>query len=169
MSLIRTTHFTRLSMLAGENSKLSSRLSKASEVAATGLSYSKPSDDPGKVGVIHSVREQVADQEVWKDNAEWAENILVLADESLSGMTDVMATVKELATQMSSDHYEAWGMTDAVEQATSALESMLAYANTNLAGRHVFAGASYDSQAFDATGVYQGDTIEPEIPVGDDY
>jgi flagellar hook-associated protein 3 FlgL len=69
---------------------------------------------------------------------------------------------------MFSDHYEAWGMTDAVEQATSALESMLAYANTNLAGRHVFAGASYDSQAFDDTGVYQGDTIEPEIPVGDD-
>ena len=46
MSVIRSTHFGRLSMLANETNRLSSRMTEASKVAASGLSYSKASDAP---------------------------------------------------------------------------------------------------------------------------
>jgi flagellar hook-associated protein 3 FlgL len=78
-----------------------------------------------------------------------------------------MSGIKELAVQMSSEYYETGGMTDAVSEATTYLESLLQYGNVDFGGRHIFAGASYDSEAFDSTGAYLGDTIQPEIPVGE--
>jgi flagellar hook-associated protein 3 FlgL len=84
-------------------------------------------------------------------------------------MTSVMASVKELAVQMSSDYYEVQGMSDSATEATAHLESLIQLGNTSLAGRYVFAGASYDSEAYDDTGTYQGDNLEPEIPVGDGW
>ena len=166
MSVIRSTHFGRLNMLATETNRLSSRMTEASQVAASGLSYTKASDAPGLVGTIHSIREQVQDQEVWTDNAEWGQSLMAIADGAIMNMTDIMASVKELAMQMSSDYYEVHGMTEAVNEVSGQLESLVELGNANLGGRYVFAGASYDGQAYDDSGNYEGDTDEPEIPVG---
>ena len=56
---------------------------------------------------------------------------------------------------------------DAAITAEAIFERALEHANAQFGERYIFAGESYDAEAYDATGAYQGDTGVPEVPVAE--
>ncbi len=168
MPIVRTTYHSRLAALSSQTRRLGDRMGRAQEVASSGLKVLRPSDAPGRMSYIHSVRESRADQEEYVSNAEWATQLLNVADQSLSGIADALSEARELAIQMSSETYNPTTRVASVQDADALFERMVMLANANLGGRHVFAGEAYDSEAYDTTtGAYLGDTAEPEVAVAD--
>lgn len=167
MSVIRSTFNGRLAALQSGTARNASRLASAQQVATTGLKVERPSDDPARSSRLYAIEEQRADQTVWRDNAEWAEGLLVAADEALSDIVGVLGQARVLAVQLSNESYNAADRTGAVVSAQRMLEQALAAANTSFAGRSIFAGEAWDGPAYDAAGNYLGDAGAPEIPVGE--
>jgi flagellar hook-associated protein 3 FlgL len=167
MTLIRTTYHGRLAAMQRSTSRSAERLSRAQREASTGLSYSRPSDDPGRTSRIQSFQELRKDQEVWQDNAEWTDGILNRADGALSTLADVLGQARVLAVQMSSESFNTDQRIDAAVTAQAFLESALEAGNAQFGDRYIFAGTSYDSEAYDTAGTYQGDTGTPEVRVAE--
>jgi flagellar hook-associated protein 3 FlgL len=167
MTLIRTTYHGRLAAMQRSTSRSAERLSQAQREASTGLSYSRPSDDPGRTSRIQNFQELQKDQEVWQDNAEWTDGILNRADSALSTLADALADARVLAVQMSSEEYNADQRIDAAVTGQAMLEQALEAGNAQFGDRYIFAGTSYDAAAYDTAGLYLGDTGQPEVPVAE--
>ncbi len=168
MPIVRSTYHSRLATMTAQTRRIADRVGRAQEVAATGLEVHRGSDAPGKMALIHSVREARADQSEYDANATQAMQLLNVADQSLSGLAGVLSSARELAVQMSSETYNAASRVSAAQEATGLVDRALMFANGNLSGRYVFAGEAYDGPAYDETsGAYLGNTDEPETAVAD--
>jgi flagellar hook-associated protein 3 FlgL len=154
--------------MTAQTRRIADRVGRAQEVAASGLEVHRGSDAPGKMALIHSVREARADQGQYDDNAMQAMQLLNVADQSLSGLAGVLSAARELAVQMSSETYNATSRISSAAEANGLVDRAIMFANGNLAGRYVFAGEAYDGAAYDeTTGAYLGNTDEPETAVAD--
>jgi flagellar hook-associated protein 3 FlgL len=167
MSIIRSTWHGRLDLLTREFGRVATRLGKAQEIATTGLKYTRASDDPGRTGRILRTREQAEDQKVWQQNATFAEGLLNGADTALDELAAAVAQARELAVQMSSETLSDADRINGATTATGIFEKVLDLANSSYGDRYLFSGTAWDTQAYSAAGVYQGDTGEPEVPVGE--
>lgn len=167
MTLIRATYNGRIASMQRRTARSAERLARVQKEAVTGLRVSRPSDDPGRTPRIHSIKETRADQEVYKDNAAWAEGILERADGALQEMSIHLSRARELAVQMSSEEYTVNQRTQAATTAQGLFDSFIETANAQFGDRYIFAGNAYDQPAYTAAGVYQGDTGQPEVPVSE--
>ena len=167
MTLIRSTYSGRLSSLQRQSARTAERMARVQRAAITGLRVERPSDDPGLTTRIHTLREVRADQEVYQQNANWSDGILARADGALQGLATALTEARELAVQMSSEQFSTTQRVDAAITAEAIFERALEHANAQFGERYIFAGESYDAEAYDATGAYQGDTGVPEVPVAE--
>ncbi len=167
MTLIRSTYNGRVAHMRSQTARSAERLARVQKEAISGLRVGRPSDDPGRTSRIHSVKEIRVDQQVYQDNAAWAEGILGRADGALQEIANHLSRARELAVQMSSDVYTATQRSQAATTAQGLLDSFLEAANARFGDRYIFAGNAYDQAAYSATGVYQGDTGNPDVPVAD--
>ena len=167
MAIIRTTYSQRLAQLRTNNMRLGRDLARAQEEASTGLRVSRASDDAGLTTRLAQLREQQDDQQVYADNAEWAMGILDVADGALTDLAGALSEATSLAVQMSNETYTNAERQRAANVAAGILDRVLQSANATFGDRYIFAGDAYDAAAFDATGAYQGDAGEPDVPVGE--
>ena len=159
--MIGTTYANRLSTLTQGANQISEQISALQEQATTGLAINRPSDAPEQVSYLHGLSSQLDDQGVWSTNAERATSYLATAESALSGMADLITSARALATQYASETYSEEDRAAGADEAQAILDELVSLANTDLAGRHIFAGTSYDSEPFDSTGGYLGDSGEP--------
>ncbi len=164
--MIGTTYSNRLATLNQGANQISEQISVLQEQATTGLSITRPSDAPEQVTYLHELSSQQDDQAVWSTNADRAMSYLDTADSALSSMSDLITSARELATQYASETYSAEDREAGTAEVQAIMDGLVSLANTQLAGRYVFSGSAYDSEAFDATGTYQGDTGSPTTRVG---
>ena len=128
-----------------------STLAKLQSQAGTQKAITKPSDDPAGAGESMRIR---ADQRAL---SQYSTNIgdglawLSTADDSLSVATDAMQTVRDLVVQgASSGSLNATSREAIATQLDSLKGSLLGIANTQYAGRSIFAGNSDAGVAFTA-------------------
>jgi flagellar hook-associated protein 3 FlgL len=164
--MIGTTYSSRLNSLTQAASNISREISTLQEQATTGLEITRPSDAPEMVEYLHNLSAQTQDQTTWGVNAERAMSYLDAADDAMAGMADLLTSARELATQYANETYSADDRVSGAEQVQSIQEQLVDLANTELAGRHIFAGNAYDSAAYDASGAYLGDTDAPAVLTG---
>jgi flagellar hook-associated protein 3 FlgL len=145
-----------MTQLSTEIDKLSTQIAAVEIDAASGLKVHKPSDAGGAIGRLHNLREQVADQDVWKDNASYAQSLLSTAEEAVNEMVDAFIRARELAVQMASETYDTEDRALAALEVQGLLEDIVQMANIEFDGRFLFAGTTYDSEAYDSTGTYLG-------------
>lgn len=167
MAIIRTTYNGRIANLRANNTRLGRELAVAQEQASTGVRVRRASDDPGLTQRLTALRAQQDDQQVYADNAEWGMALLDRADGALTQMAGSLSEAAELAIQMSSETYPDQERLDVVQLAQGMLDRALESANAQYGDRYIFAGEAYDSPAYDAAGVYQGDAGVPDVPVAD--
>ena len=163
----RSTYGARLSSLNTEISKLSSQVAQVQVDAASGLKIHKPSDAGAAVGRLHSLREQVADQDVWQANSSYAMSVLTTAEEAVNELVDAFTRARELAVQMASETYDGNDRDNAAIEVSNILQDAIQMGNIEFDGRYLFAGAAYDGEAYDSTGAYIGSASEPYTLVTD--
>ena len=168
MSVVRSSQSYLFDLVRSESSALGMEVNKLKQQAITGRKINKPSDAPASMGKIVRLREEGANQEVYKDNATWAQSIIGTADTLLGDASGLLKRVQEIAVAMSNDTYSAEDRAAAALEIDAIRDDLLRLANSELGDRYLFAGSSYDVPAFDSTGTYVGDTDEPEILIGDD-
>jgi flagellar hook-associated protein 3 FlgL len=164
--MIGTTYSTRLASLTQAATRVSEELSVTQERAVTGLAVTRPSDAPEQVASIHALSSQLADQSIWASNAAAIMSDMDVADSALDGMADIISEARALATQLSSGTYSEAELDVGAEEVLGMLEDLIGLANTDVGGRHLFAGNASDSAAFDASGTYLGDTDAPTARTG---
>jgi flagellar hook-associated protein 3 FlgL len=147
--------------------RLSARLHVAEEQAVTGRKVNRPSDDPPVIAESHRLYTSIEDQVYYKKNAEYADSLLSVMDTALSNVSDIIIRAREIAVAMAGDTVDANTRTVAATEVAELYTSMIDQANSDVSGRYLFSGASYQTPAFSNTGLYQGDNDTPSTRVGE--
>jgi flagellar hook-associated protein 3 FlgL len=167
MSVVRSSQSYLFDLVRSETSRLGREVNIYREQAITGRKINRPSDNPAAMGKIVRIREEAANQEIYQDNASWAQGLIGTADTILGEVTNLLNRVAEVAVAMANDTYSASDRASAALEIEAVRADLLRLSNSEIGDRYLFAGSSYDSPAFDSTGTYVGDTEEPEILIGD--
>jgi flagellar hook-associated protein 3 FlgL len=157
---VRSTFHARYAQLSRNAGKIGSALAAAQEEAITGQQVVRASDATQASNRIQALRASLASQATFQQNGSDAESRLDTADTALGSMSDALAEFHELATQFSNETYNASDRANGAIQAQAIFDQIVAAANTQHAGRSLFAGTATDVEAFAADGTYQGSDLE---------
>lgn len=165
--MIRATRLGLLDLIHHTTRRQMSELRTAQEQAITGLRVNRPSDEPRILSELHRVDAAVRDQEVYGANAGAADGMLAVADGALASVSDVLVRAREIAVAMAGDTVGADARAAAAVEVRGLYEALVDLGNTDVNGRYIFSGTSWDTPAFADDGTYAGNTDEPEVQVGD--
>jgi flagellar hook-associated protein 3 FlgL len=168
MSVVRSSQSYLFDLVRSQSQRLGKDVNALKEQAITGRKINRPSDAPSSMGKIVRLREEAANQEVYKDNTTWAQSIIGTADTIMGETTGLLKRVQEVTVGMSNDTYSAEDRAAAAKEIDAIRNDLIRLANTEIGDRYLFSGSAYDAPAFDTNGVYQGDADEPEILIGAD-
>ncbi len=140
-------------------------LATAQEQASTGLRVQKPSDDPLAAAAARRERHVERMSAAGQRGAELATVTLQGADQALNQMQDLLARVRELATQGASGTTDPASMKAQLFELVQLREQLVLTGNTQVAGSFLFGGFRDDTPPFDATGHYSGDDTVRSIEV----
>lgn len=143
-----------------------SRQDSALVQLSSGLKISRVSDDPVAANLIARSASTLARIESRVGRTNEIDSQLAHYDTTLGNATDIMRRLHELAVQMGNDTYIDDNRRSAAEEFQTLRDALLSVANAEMDGRSVFAGNATGAPAFDAAGVYQGDTAQREAEVG---
>jgi flagellar hook-associated protein 3 FlgL len=146
--------FQKLSDLQGEASSLK-RLSK-------------PSDAPADVVAAMSLHAGLARGDQYTRNLSDAQGWLGNADNALTSVVTQLQKVNDLVVQASNASLDANARQGIATQIDSIRQSLIGVANTQYAGRPIFAGTASGDSAYDASGQYVGvsSAVERNIAPG---
>ncbi len=164
--MMRVTHSGLLDLVSRATQSQSAKIRTLEEQATTGRSVNRPSDAPAMLGEIHRMQASVADQGVFQSNANSAVSVLQVTDDALGSAANILVRAREIAVQMASDVMSSDERANAAGEIDSLRASFLDVANTDFAGRYIFAGTAWDAPAFDDLGVYQGNSDTPVTQTG---
>lgn len=163
---MRVTPSGTWSMVRANLNSILSETRTVEEQAVTGLLVNRPSDAPELRVQVDALAASIADQSVYERNATGAMSALDTMDSALARAHDALSRAREIAVQMASDTMTADERAVAALEVASLHATLVDAANTEYAGRYVFAGTAYDAAPFDASGAYSGTTDEPSTRVG---
>jgi flagellar hook-associated protein 3 FlgL len=151
---------------------LASKLKEANERVASGKNFSRPSDDPLSMVQSLGLRKALAQVEQYGRNIDTAELWLNLQETVIDQISTLADQAQQVATAMSngtqSDEIRAVN----AEQIGQLLDQAISMANTQLAGKYIFAGYRTSTAPFSRTtsgGIetaqYNGDSNNFEIQI----
>ena len=148
-----------------------SRLERTQNRFSTGKQISCPSDDPVGLVLGMGLRSNLAGIEQYRKNADAAAAWLENTDSALESATGILHRAKELAVYGAGGTMDAESIKALSKEVAELLEEMRQVANTNFAGRYIFAGNKTLTEPFpppSAEGEYQyaGTIIEQKIEIG---
>lgn len=134
---------------------------------SSGQVLNKPSDNPVAVTQVLSLSSQAKQLTSWQANVDTATSWLGVANSTANSVLTSLESARSLLLQATNQgaqnatNYKAIG---AQLQGVSA--NVLTLANTQYAGRAIFAGTSASLQAYDANGNYLGNADAPSVVIG---
>lgn len=146
---------------------LRDKVDRNAQVAISGLQVQRVSDAAGQWSQVQHLEDRLRDQGVYTKNAQSALSTLSVAENALAQGTNLLTEARTLAVQMASETYNDDDRAGMVARVRGIRQELIGLANVEIGGRHVFAGTSTDLDAYDQTGVYQGDLNVSRTVVGD--
>ena len=165
--LVRSTLFSRMNYLSQETSSVTSELSEVNKQIATGKRLTRMSQEAWSVPEIHQLRERIDVQQHYQRSSDLSQALLSQAEDALLNVMNVIDRAKMLSVQMNNETFNADDRSDVITELEGLKEQVRQLANSEFNGRYVFAGAAFDTEAFDASYAYQGSTSEFSISVSD--
>lgn len=165
---MRVTQAGLWEMVRQNLSTNASRTREVEEQAVTGLLVNRPSDAPALLAQVDRLNATTLDQDVYQQNASQAVAQLNQMDSELGRVHDALTRVRELVVQASGDVVSAEQRGYIALEVESLRTTVLQAANSNFAGRYLFAGTAWDTAPFDDAGAYTGSSDEPRSRVGAD-
>ncbi len=155
----RITSSMTARMLLADIQRDSSRLATTQQKMASGKEIVVPSDDPFATSRALDFRSEVAEYRQYTRNVGEATAWQDVTDTALSTMTDLTMRARELLVQGASDTVNQAGRNSIANEIDQIAAALKAEANTQYAGRYVFAGTQTTTQPYNqATDVYAGDS-----------
>jgi len=145
-----------------------SRLNLSQERLSTGRMINRPSDSPTGTNDAMRIRAQLASDSQYARNAQDGLGFMGTVDSTMTSMLDQTNRARDLLVQAASTGSTgADGRAAIAAELSQIRESMISQANTQYLGRPVFGGTTGGSVAYDANGVFVGDTNDVNRTVGD--
>lgn len=150
---------------------LQTQLAKTQQQLSTGKRVLTPADDPSAAASILSLNQTVSLTQQYQRNSNVAQTRLNLEETSLSGASDILQRVRELAVQANNGTMSASDRGAIATEVTQLTQQLQGLANTTDAGgEYLFAGFKADTQPFTANGVgtvaYNGDQGSRLLQIG---
>jgi len=126
-------------------------------------------DDPIGAERISLLTTIDTNYEQFIENVERTTGFMQQSEEAIKSSMDLIAQMRELATQMANDTYNAEDRTTASGQVTIVLDQLVKLANTDYDGLYVFAGTQDRIPPFDTTTFqYNGNDTVKNVEIHDD-
>ncbi|MDO7906563.1 flagellar hook-associated protein FlgL [Paenibacillus sp. JX-17] len=125
------------------------RMNTTQEQLATGRKINRPSDDP--VGITYSLRyrSELSSNEQYQKNVDSAVSWLDYSDTVLGQANDVMQRLRELTVQASTDTNPQSALDSINKEIGQLREQMVDIGNSQLNGKYIFNGQTYDIKPYD--------------------
>ncbi len=145
-----------------------SKLSDLQNEASSLKRLTKPSDAPGDVSSAMQLHAGLDRNDQYTRNLSDAQGWLGNADNALTSTVTQLQKVNDLVVQASNASLDASSRQSISAQIDSIRQSLIGVANTQYAGRPIFAGTASGAVAYDATGKYVGvsSAVERNIAPG---
>lgn len=164
---MRVTHAGLWNLVRANLQTNNARTRKVEEQAVSGLLVNRASDAPALIGQVDRLQASKLDQAVFETNSSQALAQLDQLDSALARIHDTLTRARELAVQGASELSNAEQRGYIAQEVESLKATVLDAANTDFAGRYLFAGTNWDAPPFDSAGTYSGSTDTPSVRVGD--
>lgn len=138
------------------------QMAKSQTIITTGKKINKASDNPIGMGKVLEYRNTISSMDQYKRNIENAQLRIELTESVLGTVESLLTQAKEIAIDTSVENRAIWS-----SETESIRNQVLELANTKLNGHTIFSGHQTDGPAFNAAGVYQGDSGQKTYMVGD--
>jgi len=142
-------------------------LDDALERMSTGVRVRYASDDPQVAGELLRLADESQKLTMRQRGISQARPWLQLTERGLTELGNILASASTYAMQGASDILQPEEKIALAEQIHGLREQVEGIANLKLAGRYIFSGTLTEMQPFDASGNYQGNSREIEIPLDD--
>ncbi|MCB1052593.1 MAG: flagellar hook-associated protein FlgL [Acidobacteria bacterium] len=125
----------------------------------------RPSDDPTASAQIIQTHKQLSENKAYQSAIQQLMGNFSVVENGLNQMYELMVSAQEKAVQGASETYSATARVALADEIDQIREEMLAQLNVQYQGRYVFSGTATDTQPFDATGTYFGDTNQKFVEI----
>ncbi|MDO6656358.1 flagellar hook-associated protein FlgL [Anaerobacillus sp. 1_MG-2023] len=119
-------------------------LEKANQQVSTGTRINKPSDDPMGTEKSLKLSSQLADNEQYERNTDYAMSWMEMTEQSLSSISNLMQRASELGVQASNGTNSAQELETMAKEFKQLMEELKGLANTKLDGKYIFNGQKTD-------------------------
>ncbi len=142
------------------------RRMKIHQQMSSGRRLEVPSDDPVKVVDALRYRSNLVETEQYLANVSEARTWLDTTDSALNNITALVQRARELAVQGAVGALPQSALDALAEEVRNLRDEVINVGNASHGGRYLFSGTKTLTPAFDAAGVYQGDTGQISREVG---
>ncbi|MFH2052312.1 MAG: hypothetical protein ABIK96_07555 [bacterium] len=166
---IRVTDSYLSSILVGDLNRSLGYMLKQQRMAGSMRRVNSFADDPRSVSSIQRYNQLIATNTEYMDNVSRSRIIVDSTDTALQNISDVLASVRELAMRESSALATDQTMSIAVVEVDNFASRLLDVLNTTVEGNYIFAGQRTSQPAFVRSGetiMYNGDDAEMFSRVG---
>jgi flagellar hook-associated protein 3 FlgL len=133
---------------------------------STGKRVNLPSDDPVKTDDILSSKSMLADMDQYDRNIDGGISYLSIVEKTLDSAKDVLTKLQELAVDQASGTKDSASRANTAIVVNNLFKELISLSNTSYDNRYVFSGYKTDTEAFDSTGVFQGDGSRYGVQTG---
>jgi len=146
---MRVTQATIYQNINQNISKLTEQLKNVNEQIASSKRINRPSDDP--LGLTHALnlKEVLSQINQYGTNINHGQSWLQATESTLQSAEDLIIRAKTLATQMSTETYDATERANAAVEVQNITEQLVQIGNTRVNGRYIFSGDKDRTQALD--------------------
>jgi len=162
---MRITSFTIFNQLTRALSDNLRALSRYSDRLSSGKMISKPSDDVSIMGKSMDYKVTLNEMSQYKKNIDEVDAHLSFADSIMSAVTNALNRSSEIAVQGSSGILTDSDRRALANEIAIMRDEIASLANSKYRSRYVFAGYHTDTEAFDTSYNYQGDSGEINVLV----
>ncbi len=151
MALRVTSNMMSNQVLRNLNRNLN-KMSEQQNQLSTGRKINKPSDDP--VGVTYALRyrSELSANDQYSRNVDTALGWLDTTDSVMSQVEDVMNRIKELTVQASNGTNPQSALDSIDSEIQELKEQLVDLGNTQINGKYIFNGQTYDIKPYDLNG-----------------
>ncbi|OAB37676.1 flagellar biosynthesis protein FlgL [Paenibacillus macquariensis subsp. defensor] len=147
--LMRITNNMLSSQLLTNLNRNAQAMSHTQEQLSTGRKLNKPSDDP--VGITYSLRyrSELSSNDQYQRNVDSAVSWLDFNDTVLGQAGDVVQKIRELTVQASTGTNPQSALDSINKEVNQLKEQLVDIANSQLNGKYIFNGQTYDKKPYD--------------------
>jgi flagellar hook-associated protein 3 FlgL len=162
---MRVTAFTIFNQITRAFHENTRSMAKFSERLTTGKKINKPSEDATSTMKIMNYKVNIKEIEQYKRNISDAEAHLGFAETALSSAANILTRARELAVEAATGTLNPENRAAIAEEIANLRDELLSLANSKFRNRYIFAGFKTDTQAFDSSFNYQGDSGEINVMI----